>query len=176
MFPIESILSRIKAFSIEAHSILAIHEASTSPVVLLEGSYSKLSGLSLQQDELFRQALRCVENELFRAAHVMAWSGFIDFVHEKLESNNFQKLRATRPKWNFVTIEDLRDQYTDFAIIEASKGCVLFSKVEMKAFHGLLAKRNECAHPSSFFPGLNESLGYISELLKRVDNLQSKPF
>ena len=51
-----------------------------------------------------------------------------------------------------------------------------WTKKEMKAFHGLLAKRNECAHPTSFYPGLNESLGYVSELLKRIETLQAKPF
>jgi hypothetical protein len=44
----------------------------------------------------------------------------------------------------------------------------------MKALHGLLNKRNECAHPSDFYPDMNGSLGYISELLSRVATLQTK--
>jgi hypothetical protein len=44
----------------------------------------------------------------------------------------------------------------------------------MKALHGLLNKRNECAHPSDFYPDMNGSLGYISELLSRVATLQTE--
>lgn len=42
----------------------------------------------------------------------------------------------------------------------------------MKALHGLLNRRNECAHPSEYFPDLNETLGYIGELFKRIKQLQ----
>ena len=40
--------------------------------------------------------------------------------------------------------------------------------------HGMLNKRNECAHPNDFFPDVNMTLGYISELLTRVATLQPK--
>ena len=51
--------------------MLATHETSGSRVVILEESYDKLTKLTLKQDELFRQALRYVEHQLFRAAHVL---------------------------------------------------------------------------------------------------------
>jgi hypothetical protein len=50
----------------------------------------------------------------------------------------------------------------------------LCEKSERKALLGVLNKRNECAHPSDFYPGLNESLGYFSELLKRIETLRKK--
>ena len=173
---IQEILARAQAFQQDAHSILGIHETSQSRVVLLEQTYEKLKGLRLTQDELFRQALRCVENGLFRAAHVMAWCGFIDFLHETLASDGFVKLYAARSKWKFKSVEELREQYTEHAIIEASKDSGLCSKSETKALLGLLSKRNECAHPSSYFPGLNEALGYISELFNRIETLQTKSY
>ncbi len=49
---------------------------------------------------------------------------------------------------------------------------------EEKALKGLLTERNECAHPSDYEPDLNETLGYVSKVLKRVWSLQkqwSKP-
>jgi len=176
MNQIQTILAQVQTFRQEAHSILGVHETSKSRVVLLEETYGKLTGLSLKQDELFRQALRCVENSLFRAAHVMAWSGFVDFLQEELASDGFKKLRAARPKWQFQSLEDLREQYTEYAFIEASRDTGLCTKGEMKALMGLLSKRNECAHPSSYFPGLNEVLGYISELFHRIEVLQSKKY
>ncbi len=176
MRQIRTILAEVQAFEEEAHAILGIHETSKSRVILLEVTYERLSGLTLKQDELFRQALRCVENGLFRAAHVMAWCGFVDFLQMRLASDGFKKLRVARPKWQFKTLEDLREQYTDYQIIEASKQTALCTKSEMKALLGLLSRRNECAHPSNYFPGLNETLGYVSELFQRIETLQAKGY
>ena len=173
---VRAILAQVQAFRQEAHSILAVHETSKSRVILLEDTYERVSGLSLKQDELFRQALRCVENGLFRAAHVMAWSGFIDFLQEKLASDGFKKLRAVRPNWKFKSLEDLREKYSEYAIVEACRDAGLCTKSETKALLGLLSKRNECAHPSNYFPGLNEALGYISELFSRIEVLQVKKY
>jgi hypothetical protein len=174
MSAVEIFLRRLQGFEKDAHAILGQHEASNSRVFLLEVTYKKLGVLSLAQDEMIRQSLRCVENGLFRAAHVMAWSGFIDFLEEKLGSDGFLKLRATRVNWKFKTVEDLREQNTEYTIIEAAKEVGLCTKTEMKSLHGLLNKRNECAHPSGYFPDLNEALGYISELLKRIDTLMKR--
>jgi hypothetical protein len=57
-------------------------------------------------------------------------------------------------------------------VIEAGKDAGAYSKTTMKALHGLLNRRNECAHPSEYFPDLNEALGYIGELFKRIKQLQ----
>ncbi len=171
---VRTILAEAQAFRQEAHSILGVHETSKSRVILLEETYGTLTGLSLKQDELFRHALRCVENGLFRAAHVMAWCGFVDFFQGQLASDGFKTLRTVRPKWQVQSLEDLREQCTEYACIEAGRDTGLCTKGEMKALMGLLNKRNECAHPSDYFPGLNEALGYISELFQRIEVLQSR--
>jgi hypothetical protein len=168
------LLRSSRAFAAEAHAILGTHEASPSRVVLLEDSYRKLAALSLKQDELMRQALRCMESKLYRASHVMAWAGFMDFLEEKLASDGFVKLHKERPKWVFSTIEDLRETIVEHQIVEATMPVGLCAKSEMKALLGLLNKRNECAHPSDFYPGLNECLGYFSELLNRIETLRKK--
>ena len=62
----------------------------------------------------------------------------------------------------------------EFQLIEAARRLTLCTKTEMKALHGMLNKRNECAHPSDFYPDMNGSFGYISELLSRVKTLQGK--
>ncbi|ACV80651.1 hypothetical protein [Nakamurella multipartita] len=41
----------------------------------------------------------------------------------------------------------------------------------MKALQGLLAKRNECAHPGNYEPSINDTLGYLDEMMKRIEAL-----
>jgi len=171
---ISKLLDRARAFEREAHQVLSVHESTPSRIVLLENTYKRLTALSVRQDELLRQALRCIENELFRSAHVMAWAGFMDFLEEKLASDGLKKLRAIRPGWKVATVEELRETVVEFQLIEATRDLGLCTKTEMKALHGLLNKRNECAHPSDYFPSLNESLGYVSEILQRIGQLQPK--
>jgi hypothetical protein len=172
---LRELVLRLQAFQREAHSVLSVHETSSaSRLVQLEKSYKDLGALSLRQDELLRQALRCVESELFRAAHVMAWAGFMDFLEEKLASDGLKRLRGVRPKWKASSVEELRENTGEYQLIEAARDLGLCSKTEMKAFHGLLNKRNECAHPSDHFPLLNETLGYIAEILQRIGRLQPR--
>ena len=98
----------------------------------------------------------------------------MDFLEEKLASDGLKKLRAIRPAWKVATVEELRETVVEFQLIEVTRDLGLCTKTEMKALHGLLNKRNECAHPSDYFPSLNESLGYVSEILQRIGQLQPK--
>ena len=170
----QSFLAKAREFEAEAHTILGVHEASPSRVFLLDKSYNSLEALNLRQDDLMRQALRCIENQLYRAAHVMAWAAFMDYLEEKLEADGLARVREVRPKWNYKTMEDLREYVPERQIVEVTKDVKLCTKNQMNALVALLNKRNECAHPSSFYPGLNETLGFMSELLQRISLLQSK--
>ncbi len=171
---LQILIAQTKAFERRAHEILSRAESAVSRVITLEDSYKKLTGLSIKQDELFRQALRCTEQGLFRAAHVMAWAGFMDFLEEKLTVREMKKLNSVRPKWTYASIDELREYVPEYQIIEACKDAGLCRKNETKAFQGLLNKRNECAHPSDFYPLLNETLGFISELMQRIENLKPR--
>jgi hypothetical protein len=162
---------RVTALDIEARRLLARHEASLSRSVTLEDSYARLGQLSLAQDELFRESLRAVETQLYRAAHVLGWAGFVDFLHNYLGLDKYASLNATRAKWRITGSDDLRE-FADYQVIEAGRDAGFYGKTVMKALHGLLNKRNECAHPTAHFPGLNETLGYMSELFNRIEFLQ----
>jgi len=152
---------------------LASREKSAHRVITLQESYAKLNGLSIKQDALMKEGLRCVEFGLHRPAHVAAWAAFIDFLHEwTWKQSRLVTLRATRPKWTLTDINDLHE-ITDYALIEALKAAGLITKTMMKALHGLLNKRNECAHPEDYTPTVNDTLGYIDELMKRIATLQS---
>lgn len=168
------LLAKVQAFEREAHGILAVHEAAPSRLVFLEDTYKKLGALTLRQDDLLRQALRCIESELYRAAHVMAWAAFMDFLEEKLAGDGLVKLRKLRPAWKASSVEELRENVVEHQLLEAARELGLCGKTEAKAFHGLLSKRNECAHPSNYFPTMNETLGYVAEVLNRIGHLQTK--
>ena len=172
---LRNILLGLQAFKREAHALFAKYETSSSRLVDLTKTYADLKGLSLKQDDLFRQALRCVEQELFRAAHVMSWAAFMDFLEEKIAAKGFKTLHGLYPNWsNYTTVEDLREHVNEFQLIGCAEKLGLSTKTQTKALKGLLNKRNECAHPSDYYPELNESLGYISELFKRIGQMQPK--
>lgn len=168
---VQVVLGRLGELSEEANTILGTHEGAPARILTLEKSYANLGALSLDQDELFRESLRAVEAGLFRAAHVLAWAGFVDFLHDLLIPAYLTALQGERESWKLTAREDLRE-HSEFQVIEAAKVVGAFDKTMMKALHGLLNKRNECAHPTGFYPDLNESLGYVGELFKRIKKLQ----
>jgi hypothetical protein len=170
---ITDLLAKLVVLEADARRLLARHEASASRTVTLEDSYARLAKLSLRQDEAFRECLRAIEATLFRAAHVIGWAGFMDFLHEYLAADGLKALKDVRPKWNLSGLDDLRD-WGDFQVIEAGRDAHFYSKTTMKALHGLLGRRNECAHPSDYYPDFNQTLGFIAELFQRIEFLQSK--
>ncbi len=84
------------------------------------------------------------------------------------------KLRAARTAWKGRNIEEMREYVNEYQLVDASQDLGLSTKNEVKALQGLLNKRNECAHPSNYYPQVNETLGYISEVLQRIKTLQPK--
>ena len=174
MLEVGEYLKYVIAFRKAANSILAQHESSAQRAITIEQTYKELNNLSVRQDELLRQSIRCIESSLFRAAHVLAFAGLMDFLEEKLAQDGFVALNSARPKWNIHSLEDLRETVSDHQIIEVLNEVRYCSKTEKKALLGLLNKRNECAHPSDYYPNLNETLGYISEVISRISTFQKR--
>ncbi len=170
-----NIRQKTTAFEEEAHKILSKHETSKSRVITLEQTRIDLTVLTIRQNELFQEAIICIENGVYRAAHVMAWAGFIDFLEEKLASDGLIKVKAARSTWaKHRSIEELRENVPEYQLIDVAQELGIVPKSGKKSIQGHLAKRNECAHPGSYTPRLNESLGYVSELLSRIKSLQKK--
>ena len=162
-------------FERDAKKILGKHESSKHRIVTLEDTYKELKALNIHQDDLLRQGLRCIEVNVFRGAHVLSWAAMADYIQEWLSLDGFQKLAQVRPKWKPITsVEELREQYPEYQIIEAFRDCDYCGKSMTKALHGLLSTRNDCAHPSDYYPDLNSSLGYISQLIIRFKTLEKK--
>lgn len=170
------VTSQINEFESTAHEILSHYETATkSRVISLDASRLELHSLSVRQHELLVEALECVERGLYRAAHVSGWQAFIDFLGEKLSSDGFGKVAQARPKWPvFQSVEELHEYTNEYEQIVVAKEIRVLSKAEARILHGMLSKRNECAHPGSYRPDLNESLGYISEIINRISVLQPK--
>lgn len=157
----------------EIQSILSTYESSPSRVITLERSYEDLDTLSLAQDELFREALRAVEQGLYRAAHVLAWAGFMDWLHHFFADHHLKPIQEALPKWKIKKPEDFRE-HSDFQVIDAGKSARVYVDSTKRSLHGNLDRRNECAHPSDYFPDLNMSLGYISDLINRIKRMTPK--
>jgi hypothetical protein len=104
----------------------------------------------------------------------MAWAATVDCLQSIVASDGFARLNETRPNWNVLSIEQLGEKHTEHALIEAILAMGLVNKAESKAFFGMLSKRNECAHPGSYFPTYNETLGYIAELFSRLAMLAKR--
>ncbi len=172
---IEDWLDRARRFEAAAHNVLSTHEdARASRVVKLEQVYQTLGQLNIRQDGLMREALRCAQHGLYRAAHVLAWAACMDYIKEKLAGDGLAKVHAARPNWQGRDIGEMAEYVPEHQLVDVLKNVGLGTKNDVKALHGLLAKRNECAHPSSFLPGLNETLGYIEEIIQRVRLLAPK--
>ena len=165
---------RLARLHAEANGIFSQIETSKARKISLDQSYENLSNLSLKEDELFRQSLRCVELEVYRGAHILAWCGFFDMVLRLLASDSFVALKTARPNWSFSTSEELGESVSEHQIVESLRPLGVTSKADQKALIGLLSRRNECAHPTGYFPDLNQTLGYISELFQRIENLQKR--
>ncbi len=93
---------RAHKFEVDAHQILSKHESSQSRIVTLDQTRNQLNVLSIQQDELFQEALACIERGIFRAAHVMAWAGFMDFLEQKISSDGMIKLKSVKTGWSRI--------------------------------------------------------------------------
>ena len=166
-------VERLASFQVEASTALSKIESSVERRMTLDQSYKILDELSVLQDDLFRQALRCIEVGAYKAAHVMAWSATIDFVIRLCEVDHFNKLQSSYPNWNLRSITNMKDRFAEHNILEAMKKSGYITRNQAKALQGLLAKRNECAHPSDYLPNMNETLGYVSECFSRVKSLMN---
>ena len=88
----------------------------------------------------------------------------MDLLQEKLASDELLAVHAIRPKWlKWKTIEELRENVSDYQLIEIAKELAIITRNEMRSLHGHLARRNDCAHPSSYEPTMNSAIGYIDE-------------
>lgn len=157
--------AKANSFAADAHSILGHHEAATqSRTLLISQTYDKLDDLSIDQKDMLSQSVRCISMEVYRAAFVLAWAALADYMQKSIMQPSLQLVLAARPNWQATTLDDIVDQFGEHQQILACNAAGLIKKSEKKTLEGLLHRRNMCAHPSSYYPGANEALGYLSEI------------
>ena len=159
-------LGRIAKTKAEAHRILSRHELSRSRVIELDGLFKQLSNLPIDVQDYFREAVKCLENGLFRAAIVMAWSGHFYVYAEKLMLGHEQAIRQARKKWQFSDAADLKEQVGEAQILDIGKEVKFLNRANLKILQGRLSTRNECAHPTLYSPSRNLAIGYVDEMLR----------
>jgi hypothetical protein len=166
---------RADQFRDDANRILGTSSGSLgSRVVTLQKNYASIVLLNSNQDAFLRQALRCVTAGLNRAAQIMAWLALINLIFEKLSDDGLVALHRERPLWTANDIYEIAESQTEYAIVDVLPLVGLATKTDKKNIHGLLSRRNECAHPTAYAPTSNESLGYIDEVINRMAKLQTK--
>lgn len=153
----------------ELSKLLAKRETSTHRVMTLTESFIQLNQLNIKQDKLFREALQCAEHGLYRSAHVTSFAALMDFVHEWIATDptRLTTIQTKYPDWKIAQASDFREQ-KDHTLFEVLKKQGLIDNTMTKALQGLLAKRNECAHPGNYEPSINDTLGYLDEMMKRI--------
>lgn len=162
------IASAADNFRREAEAIFGFSETSIHRTADLAASYAAIDSLSANQADMLRQALRCVEVGVYRAAHVLGWACLADFLQQMADSDNFKALNAKYPDWQIKNLDCLRDKIGEFNLIEGMFHSGMITKAEKKALQAMLNKRNECAHPTEYFPDLNQSIGFIAECISRL--------
>ena len=171
---IGQLAAAVETFKCEAESIFGFSETSVHRTADLSKSYAAIDSLTVNQADMLRQSLRCVEVGVFRAAHVLGWACLADFLQQMADSDGYVALNNRYPNWNIQSLDDLREKVGEFNLIDAMHGSGMLTKAEKKALHALLNKRNECAHPTDYYPDLNQSIGYIAECINRLDGLVKK--
>jgi hypothetical protein len=157
----------VEALENKARGWLAAHSEIQARLEALAPLHKRLDGLSLEQDELLRDSLTAAEANLFRASHVLAWSGFTDFLYKPFTIGEVKTVLPAIKTWN--------DLYktSDHQLIETGKKLDFYDNTTMKTLHGMFNDRNRCAHGSRYSPDLNETLGFLSKLLHMIKDLKT---
>jgi hypothetical protein len=153
----------------ELHQVLSAHEEISVRMTTVHPFHEQLKEMSLQRNILLNDSLLAVEAGLFRAGHVLAWGGFIDFLCEQFSVDS---VKREYPKWQVESIDDLHWVKED-QLIEAGKKLGLYRQNVAKTLHGLLNDRNQLAHGSGYFPDLAETVGSFNKLFRVIKEVQN---
>ena len=173
---VQSVRTGVSLFESDAHSILARYETAVkSRVVSVDATRQRLTGLTVNQQTLFDEALQAIQYGLNRSAHVSAWAAFMDYLEERLEKDGWNQLMTAYPKWaQWTTMAELKENITEHGLIQAARKIKFIGRQEMNSLHGHLSTRNQCAHPSKYSPGFNEALGFSSFLIDMIEKLDQR--
>ena len=161
--------SKAKAAENAAHQILSVYGDTHSRVISLNDLLKRLSNLPVDINSYFKESIFCLEHELKRASVVMSWAGFFQIFSENVYSKHEADIRKQRTKWVFKDLAELKENYPEAQIIDVAKDVKAINKSEIKIYHGQLAFRNQCAHPTFFQPSLNNAIGFVDNMISQTE-------
>jgi hypothetical protein len=164
MTRVEGIVKEAREFERDAIDLLARHESAPARTFNLQRTLEELKGLSLKQEKLLEDSVKCIRMGIFRGAYVLSWAAMADYLEGWLAEDKQGNLSSKYPSWNTSSAKGLRESTSESQIITALRKCGYFAKDEEKALIDLLNRRNLCAHPTTYTPNLNMTLGFLSEL------------
>jgi hypothetical protein len=131
----------------------------------------RLDDLALEQPELLRDSLSAAEARLFRASHVLAWGGLVDFLYKPFD---IDAVNDKYSKWRLESMEDLYVKQ-DLQLIVLGKELGYYRETMRRTLEGLLNGRNRCAHGSGYDPVLEDTLGFVNQILNVITDLKATP-
>jgi hypothetical protein len=150
----------------------------TDPVVASRPRSAVLrdvAALSAMSSAEFVSAHEALEQNLLRPAHVAAWNGYVALALMRMANDDFEALRRARPKWTVTSIEDLAMRTPGRTLIDLLVELQLVDGDQEFALAELQQRRNDCAHPTSFAPTMEETRAYLDDILDRGLALAQRP-
>ena len=135
---------------------------------------AELKAINCPQLSYFNEGLNCIQfAQAPRAAIVLAWTGFIDLLHQRFArdfktfnnaySAKFEKLH--KKSGDIESLEQLRE-LKDWEALTIGKHLGLFQNFPYVQLDAMRAQRNNCAHVEEFQVTTMIALGYYSQLVK----------
>jgi hypothetical protein len=166
---LRDVIDRVEALRQDHVRIASEAQSSRSRAASVEVTLRNIQALSGRQAELLKEAALAASYGLYRPAHVAGFAALVDGLHQRVDRlGQLGGVAAVRPKWKLGSVDDLQE-YSDFQVGDACKEAGVITRNQAKSFHGLLHRRNQCAHPTGYSPSLDETLGFLTESLNLID-------
>jgi hypothetical protein len=158
-----------------AHTALAKHEGAPSRIIFLEDLTKKLSGVPVDVQDYFSEAISCLENKLYRSGIVLGWAGHFHVFSEMFFIKHEADIRTARAKLTFKDLADLKEQMAEAHFLALAKDIKFITKSECRILDGQLSQRNQCAHPTLYRPSMNVAIGYMENMIQQTLSYLSLP-
>lgn len=153
--------------------VLAGPKIKTTVSKLAASLRSHLAKISDTQIQSFvDEAIRCYEQEYYRAAVVLSWVGAVSILYKHVIANelsNFNsEARKRSPKWKDAKKSDDLARMKEYDFLQILEAISVIGKNVKGELENCLALRNGCGHPSSLVVGESRVSAHIEILILNV--------
>ena len=148
------------------------HVGSPTPKIAtgLRGHLARLR--DPQTSAFVEEAVKCLENHLFRAAIVLSWVGAISVMYEHTISKHLAAFNSEASrrsaKWKAArTLDDL-SRMKEYDFLQVLEAISILGKNLKQELEACLRLRNACGHPSSLRISENRVAAHIETLILNV--------